>query len=73
MRGLTKNSDKLERYSETAAAKKRRNFFLIQSNLSRVNWFSGISCVFMITVGVLQVFIVKGLFEDGTKRRFKFW
>ena len=70
---LLKNAEKLIRYHEIYAAKQKRHFFLVGNNLSRVNGFSLLSCGIMVAVGILQVFIVKGLFEDGTKRKFKLW
>jgi len=70
---LLKNAEKLLRFHEIYAAKQKRHYFLVGSNLSRVNGFSLLSCGIMIGVGILQVFIVKGLFEDGSKRKFKLW
>ena len=67
------NAEKLLRFHEILAAKHRRHYHLVSSNLSRVNGFSLLSIIIMIGVGVLQVFIVKRLFEDGSRKPFRLW
>eukprot|EP00794_Sanderia_malayensis_P016653 gene16653-18343_t len=73
LQNLLSSSDVVERFETMNAAKKRRHYFLVENNLSRVNGFSFVSCVIMIAVGVLQVFIVKSLFEEGSRKKFKFF
>ena len=45
-------------------AKSGRHQYLLDSNITRVNWFSFASCVLMITVGILQVLLVRNLFAE---------
>ena len=71
--GLMKNAEKLMEFHEIHAAKQKRHYFLVDSNLSRVNGFSLLSCFIMISVGVIQVIVVKGLFDSSSKMSFKFW
>ena len=43
-----------------------RHHYLQNSNLSLVQWFSGISCLLMVGVGGLQVFLIRNLFKENT-------
>ena len=45
-------------------SKNSRHLFLQESNLSLVHYFSMGSCVLMIGVGILQVFLIRNLFEN---------
>ena len=64
---------KIMAYQKSHRLRERRHHYLADENLFRVTWFSLFSCLIMVGVGVMQVFIVKNLFEENTRKKFIFW
>ena len=61
---IRKRIDTVSNFQGVYGAKSGRHQYLLESNIARVNWFSFASCVIMITVGILQVILVRNLFAE---------
>ncbi|KRZ42495.1 Transmembrane emp24 domain-containing protein 1 [Trichinella pseudospiralis] len=64
---LRKQLDASEHFQSSRRVYETRDRMLMESKLSRVNFWSFINLVAMITVAGLQIYMVKSLFEDHSR------
>lgn len=48
-------------------ARESRHRHTVESNMNRVMWWSLLECSVMITVGIIQVFVIRSLFKTNRK------
>ncbi|KRZ18106.1 Transmembrane emp24 domain-containing protein 1 [Trichinella zimbabwensis] len=64
---LRKQLDASEHFQSSRRVYETRDRMLMESKLSRVNFWSFINLIAMITVAGLQIYMVKSLFEDHSR------
>jgi len=62
---LKDNLDKSEQVQHILKNYEARDRNIAESNFMRVNWLSGVQLCLMISVGLVQVLMIRNLFEIG--------
>ncbi|KAL5007743.1 hypothetical protein ScPMuIL_016549 [Solemya velum] len=64
---VKKNVDKSISLQQILRVFEARDRSIAEDNFQRVNWFSGVYLVIMISVGLTQVIMIRSLFDDNSK------
>ncbi|XP_028408547.1 transmembrane emp24 domain-containing protein 5-like [Dendronephthya gigantea] len=67
--GIRTKLDKASSYQGALRAKEARQRYFLESNNSRVMWVSCMASIIMISVGLVQVYFVRHLFDQRQKTR----
>lgn len=64
---MGQNLDKSRNLQTVLKMYEARDRNIVESNFDRVNMFSGIQLAVMLLVGLVQVFLIRSLFEDKSR------
>ena len=67
--GIRAKLDKASSYQGALRAKEAKQRYYVESNHSRVMWISCTASIIMISVGLVQVYFVRHLFDQRNKSR----
>ena len=66
---ITQNLDKSKNLQTVLKMYEARDRNVVEANFDRVNFFSLTQLLIMVTVGLVQVFLIRNLFEDKRKTK----
>lgn len=64
---IKSNLNKAEHFQALLRAWESRDRAVMDSNLSRVNWWSILNTLVLMSVGSVQVYMIRSLFEDNSR------
>ena len=69
--GIGKKLSKVVQTQNYFQARESRHRHTSDSNHTRVQWWSLLECSFMVSIGVLQVFLIRSLFKTTRKDKIR--